>query len=165
MTQILDYLQGGHGSVLTQSQIKKFVVDLLRRVNYPFPKAHDDRPDEGREEIAEVAIVEEKDFETELENFIATQQKAAKVVDVEPPLERLVAKELETFKLGGNPGDLLKLVTGWMLSVPPTSVECERAFSVAGNFSTKVRNRLNDSTLNVLAILKWYFKQDLLHVE
>ena len=44
-----------------------------------------------------------------------------------------------------------------LLSIAPTSVESERAFSAAALFCTKIRTSLSDSTLNVLCYLKHYF--------
>jgi hypothetical protein len=42
-------------------------------------------------------------------------------------------------------------------SIPPTSVEAERAFSSLGLFANKIRNRLNPETLDALSFLRQYF--------
>lgn len=42
-------------------------------------------------------------------------------------------------------------------TIRPTSVDSERAFSVSGNFATKIRSRLADDTLNMLCVLKSCF--------
>ena len=39
-------------------------------------------------------------------------------------------------------------------TVQPSSAESERAFSAAGLFSTKIRCRLGDDSLNVLAVIR-----------
>jgi hypothetical protein len=152
MTHVLEFLQTGIYGPMTPTQVKTFIVKLLRRVNFTFSTpigSETNIPDE---------ILNAKDVDSELDAFIAS--KNAKAVISEPPLERLVSKELEAFKLGGKPGELLNRVTGWLLSVPPSSVENERAFSVAGSFCTKIRNRLGDETLTKLTILKCFFSQD-----
>lgn len=42
-------------------------------------------------------------------------------------------------------------------SIKPTSTDCEQAFSIAGSFKTKIRNRLTPKMLNILVWLKYYF--------
>ena len=56
---------------------------------------------------------------------------------------------------GGNPltPDLISLRM-LLESIPPSSVEAERAFSAAGLFATKLRGRLSDESLNMLAVLR-----------
>ena len=51
-------------------------------------------------------------------------------------------------------------------TIPPSSIEAERAFSTCGLFATRVRSRLNDDTLNALLITnKFYKKEKLLEKE
>jgi hypothetical protein len=45
-------------------------------------------------------------------------------------------------------------------SIPASSIESERAFSVAGNFATKIRSRLSDKTLDRFSFAKCYFKNE-----
>ena len=59
----------------------------------------------------------------------------------------------------GNPVDipnLLKKLLEALKTIPPTSVQCERAFSTTGQYCTKVRSNLNDETLSSLVFLKHY---------
>lgn len=44
-----------------------------------------------------------------------------------------------------------------LMTIKPSSVESERAFSAAGNFATRIRSRLGDKSLCVLVFLKNYF--------
>jgi hypothetical protein len=55
-----------------------------------------------------------------------------------------------------RPVNLEKLFRA-LKSIPPTSVESERAFSSLGLFANKIRNRLNPETLDVLSFLRQYF--------
>ena len=68
------------------------------------------------------------------------------------------AQEFRALKRGG--GDMTekmsKLKTA-LLSIPPTSVESERAFSAAGLFMTKLRCRMLPQTLNMFCFLRSYF--------
>ena len=51
-------------------------------------------------------------------------------------------------------------------TIPPSSIEAERAISTCGLFATRVRSRLNDDTLNALLITnKFYKKEKLLENE
>ena len=58
---------------------------------------------------------------------------------------------------GSRTANLDKLYKA-LVTIKPTSVESERAFSMGGNFCTKVRNRMAPSTLSALVSLKSYFK-------
>ena len=40
------------------------------------------------------------------------------------------------------------------MRIPPTSVEAERVFSASGLILTKIRSRLNDSSIDMLVFLK-----------
>ena len=46
-----------------------------------------------------------------------------------------------------------------LLTIRPTSVEAERAFSAMGLFATKIGNRLNDDTLNVMIVMRQFYKK------
>ena len=72
-------------------------------------------------------------------------------------LERVVGKEIEYFRATGEKGQTLKRVYEALCSIPPTSVESERAFSAAGLFSTKIRTRMQDRTLTGLTLLRQHF--------
>ena len=47
----------------------------------------------------------------------------------------------------------LQAVYSYLMTVPPTSVEAERAFSAAGLFVTKLRSRLGDNSIDTLCFL------------
>ena len=66
----------------------------------------------------------------------------------------------KTYAKCGSPGDIPPLLNKLFIalqSIPPTSVESERAFSITGQFATKLRTKLADNTLNSLV----YFKSKL----
>ena len=54
---------------------------------------------------------------------------------------------------------LRKLFTA-LKCFPPTSVESERAFSITGQFSTKLRTELDDDTLCSLIFSKAFYKNE-----
>ena len=68
-----------------------------------------------------------------------------------------------TYAKCGSPGDippLLNKLFNALQSIPPTSVESERAFSITGQFATKLRTKLADNTLNSLVFLKASYKKE-----
>ena len=65
-----------------------------------------------------------------------------------------------TMRSTGQRGKALSSLYQAKKSVPPTSVEVERAFSASGSLMTKVRSRLSDSTLSKLCLLRYYFKNN-----
>ena len=72
-------------------------------------------------------------------------------------LQKILAKEFalyESTKVRPENLNRLYLALG---TIQPTSVEAERAFSVCGQFVTKIRNRLSKESINALCILKAHF--------
>lgn len=70
-----------------------------------------------------------------------------------------IKSEMKFFEENGVRGQILESVYSFLILIPPSSVESERAFSIAGNFCTKVRSRLGDAALSDLCFLKAYFRQ------
>lgn len=66
-------------------------------------------------------------------------------------------REMAIFDDGGMKGSLLSLAYEYLLTVKPTSVESERAFSATTFFCNKLRTRLNDDSLDHLCFLKAFF--------
>ena len=69
-----------------------------------------------------------------------------------------IKSEMAVFECSGVRGRLLHLVYCYLQSIPPTSVEAERAFSAAGILCTKIRSRLSDATLDTLCFLRSYYR-------
>jgi len=77
--------------------------------------------------------------------------------DVKKTLLAAVKTEMAVLESTGTRGRLLQQVYDWLLSIPPTSVEAERAFSAAGLLCSKIRSRLEDNTLDSLCFLRSYY--------
>lgn len=71
-----------------------------------------------------------------------------------------ISKELEIFEITAERTKNIDLLNDAIRSVPPTSVESERAFSAAGLFVTKLRTRLSDKSINALCLLRGYYNSD-----
>jgi hypothetical protein len=70
---------------------------------------------------------------------------------------RAISKEMLVFEATGKRTSNLDLLFNAFETIPPTSVESERAFSAAGLFVTKIRSRMSDDLLDTLCFLKAYF--------
>ena len=68
-------------------------------------------------------------------------------------------KEMALFEATGDKSKNISSIEEVLNTIPPTSVEAERAFSAAGLFVTKLRSRLSENSVDSLMILKSYFKK------
>lgn len=73
-------------------------------------------------------------------------------------LESVIKKEMDLFECGGTRGRYLQFAYNCLITLLPTSVESERAFSAAGYIARDIRCRLADSTLDTLCFLRSYFQ-------
>lgn len=73
-------------------------------------------------------------------------------------MDGCLKREIATFVANGVRGELLEKCYKYLLAIPPTSVESERAFSASTLICTKIRSRLNDDTIDALCFLKAHFK-------
>jgi hypothetical protein len=71
--------------------------------------------------------------------------------------EFVIGREMDIFRTTFQKGALLQKLQNALNSIPPTSVEAERAFSAAGNFVNKLRTRLSDKTLSKICMLRQHF--------
>ena len=74
------------------------------------------------------------------------------------PAKLNFVNEFKYFESTGTRGPTLELLYKALLSIKPTSVESERAFSSAGIFTTKIRARLASNTIDALCFIRDYFK-------
>ena len=75
-------------------------------------------------------------------------------------LQEVIKQEMNLFEAIRKRPTKLELVFNALLSIPPTLVEAERAFSAAGLFVTKLRSRLSDKSLNALTFLRSYYMKN-----
>ena len=85
---------------------------------------------------------------------VATPQTATAV---DKSLLCAIKAELALFNSTGVRGQFLEKVYTYLITIPPTSVEAERAFSAAGSLCTKVRSRLGDGVLDTLCFLRSFY--------
>lgn len=70
----------------------------------------------------------------------------------------MIKKEMSLFEGGGLRGKNIQTVYSYLLTIPPSSVEAERAFSSAGALCTRIRTRLSDGVLDDMLFLRNYFR-------
>jgi hypothetical protein len=69
-------------------------------------------------------------------------------------------QEFRLWETTGTRSLKLEKLNECLKTIQPTSTESERVFSVAGSFSTKIRNRMKFELLNTLVFLKYYFLEN-----
>ena len=70
----------------------------------------------------------------------------------------LIKKEIALFEASKSRPKNLDMIFNALKTIPPTSVEAERAFSSLGLFAIKIRSSLQDDTLDALIFLKQTIK-------
>ena len=166
---VLQYLHNGgktkiHKNILRRSktEITKIIISLIQRLSSEVAleidptvsestKMDDDKPIESLEtQLSLQEILQQKIKESLSESRSKVLQKSS--------IHSEIRSEMKFWDEGRSRGMLLEDLYKSLLTTPPTSVESERAFSAAGAFSTKIRSRLNDKTLDTLCFLKSFFK-------
>lgn len=180
LSQILQYLQKGSQDVgevfkrISKFTIIKKIVSLTKRLTH-----------ENLEDTEDMEVVQETSLpissqisnETVLEsdsdkvNVNALKKKLQAAIDETlntspvpafkkiPGLEQKIKDEITFSEKTGTKGTYLQNVYDFLMTIVPTSVESERAFSAAGYICTKIRSSLNDETIDCLCFLRAYFNK------
>lgn len=130
-------------SIYPAKEVLNLATKLLKRL-YPFD-----------EEISNSEEDEEQDgsLQEELNSAI---KKA--LTEAKPNGDfDMLRQEFILYKKTKNKTKNISLLHKAIKTIKPSSTECERAFSIAGKFCTKLRSRLSDSSLSALIFLKFYY--------
>ena len=82
-----------------------------------------------------------------------------KIEDVQMIGAQIISKEMQLFEATKKRPEILESLYCSLLTIRPTSVEAEQAFSAMGLFITDIRNRLIDDTLNVMIAMRQFRKK------
>ena len=110
---------------------------------------------EKQQDSAPNAAVENFPQESELQRVIHEFMKPSKRCETGD-----LTKDFRILEATKQKSSRLTDIQNALFSLQPTSTECERAFSVAGIFKNKLRNRMSPEKLNYLLWLKYYFKKN-----
>lgn len=72
---------------------------------------------------------------------------------------KVITKEFSLFEATNRRPPHLQQLFDTLSTVQATSVEAERAFSICGQFVTKIRNRLSAESIDALCFLKAHFEK------
>ena len=99
----------------------------------------------------------EESLNDEYAEFLKGAEKNSEVKTKSKISTQTVDKEMKCFECNGEKTPNLEMLYQALMTIKPTSVESERAFSAMGLFVTKVRNRLNDDTLNAMITMRQHY--------
>ena len=141
----------------TKSHIKLAMLSLIGKIKESVEP-------EGDDSVADEPTFQNKrNPSEEMDFYQKLEAKKMKPSTPKPSLDKLLALEMSTFDKTGQKGPLLQKNLLITQTIRPTSCDCERAFSIAGYFCSKLRSRLSDESLNSLCFLKSYFNNHYLH--
>jgi len=78
----------------------------------------------------------------------------------ETDLVKIIKKQMNLLENGGACGHHLELTLKYLMSIPPTSIESERASSAAAYVGNRLRSLLGNETLDALLFLRSYFQNN-----
>jgi hypothetical protein len=137
--------------------IRSQIISLIQRVSASTTNKYDDEEEEEAEEeeieSGQLSLTLEEKLEAEIKRSMQNlepQTRRHRKTD----LMKTIKKEINLLETGTR-GYHLELAYKYLMSIPPTSVEPERAFSAAAYIGNKLRTRLGDDTL---LFLRSYFR-------
>jgi hypothetical protein len=121
-----------------------------------------DRSEADVDDPEPVAAAEDPDAILQAAIQAALQEpKRRKLGDPRQSTQKNFKQELSLFRAGAQRGILLEGAYVSLLSIKPTSVDSERAFSAAAFLKTKFRCRLSEGPLDDLCVLRGFFKSEI----
>ena len=134
--------------------------DILSEKSSALPRYFDGFSGAGRrsERILEArAAASERRFHVVARN-VRNRREMVAVADFDVSNRQNLRREYMLFKGGGGRGPLLKRCRAILRSIPPTSVQAERDFSVVKHLLGKHRARMKPSTLDNIFILRRFHR-------
>lgn len=137
----------------TQNEMSAFAEKLYDRL---FASDHSDSEDDIEETESSTLEVSSKDLSSELRERIARIKKAGGPANIETT-QGWAKKHFALFKKTRMLSTRLQLLKKALMSVKPTSIDCERVFSTTGKIVSPLRTNLSDKSINAITFLKYHF--------
>ena len=92
---------------------------------------------------------------------LSTRFSVESTTDMERYMASAVKTEMQLYCSSGSRGRCLERAYNYLMSIPATSVEAERALSAAGVLCSKMRSPwLSDDSIDTLCFLRSYYRKD-----
>ena len=162
----LDEYQDHFGNKISKTKIAALAISLLKRL---YPQSPYNHVEEDQENF-EGELVTTKSGQPdqapkvmtlfgEFVSFLESENHEFEAISAQEESRlKIVKKEMSLFEATKKRPENLEKLYHALLTIKPTSVEPERAFSPMGLFVTKLRNRLNDESLDALIFMRQYYK-------
>ena len=116
-----------------------------------YSRLHPAIAEEEPEEEASPTSTSSTDMTAAFQEFMTTEKRAAPT-----PSSDLWIKRVELFTKTEERPPCLELLHSALSTVPPSSVEAERIFSICGKFYTSIRSSLFAETIDMLVSTKYF---------
>lgn len=141
-----------------RQEIKKLLERILNSEEGNESEGSDS--DGNQEEDVQQSSERDLSLQEELELQLQNESKASEIKQTGlPQLEKVLRKEMTAYESDGTKGKYLTMAYEYLMTLQPTSVEAERAFSAAGYICSTLRSRLNDETISSVCFLRAHFLQ------
>ena len=139
----------------SRKEVVKKAKDLLIKL-YPDSA---EKEAESQESDDEIGNKNEDEFEAKMN--LAMKNVMTKPVSPQDKQFKSLDAELTAYETNGQRSKNLENLYQALLSIKPTSVSSERAFSISGSFVTKRRAKLKNSTVDDLCFSKDFLEKEL----
>ena len=162
----LDNYQDHFGNKISKTKIASLAISLLKRLYPQSPYNHVEEDQENVEDELVTTKSGQPDqapkvmtLSEEFVSFLESENHECEAISAqEESRSQIVKKEMSLFEATKKRPENLEKLYHALLTIKPRSVEPERAFSAMGLFVTKLRNRLNDESLDALIFMRQYYK-------
>lgn len=127
-------------------QLGSKLLERLFETSNDTSTAEDESSDEQEEEFRDI-----------IKKNIADRWKKGSQKGSKAENTNVVQKDFRFYEQHQQKSPLLEKLFQSLCSIPPTSTQSERNFSLSGNFVTKLRSRLTPEHVDILCFLKSYF--------
>ena len=149
------------GVRIDENAVKTKAIALIKRLFFPNNEPTETQSDENELEIEDDEEESSQSLEQKFEavwNQPTTTNPHALTDKTAKDFAKVLRLEMSAFEKSGTRSENLEDLYQAMKTIPPTSVESERAFSAVGLFATKLRSSLGDNTIDALLTLRTHFK-------